>query len=596
MKRTPIRRPFAIWWWCVALATIATFTLSIAAFPSYLARPTGEDPFTAAILLESVYRSLQLFVLSGDSLTRPIPWPLQISRFLAAFVALSTVILALCHLFRERLRLLLLRHSRDHVVMCGLGQRGVELVRDLREQRRKVVVVEGQEDHPDLAGCQALGATILIGSPADSWVLAQARVDRADVLLSLFQEDAASIETLMWAHHLNVNRAPGSLRCILQIFDHELRRLLDKNELFKNHRTPVKLELFNLFDIGAQLMLRESPALFRQGEPRRLLIVGMGWLGQMLLQRVMRAWQIDRLAKQQEKAQGRPEPTGLGWKLETVEVIIIDRDCRDLESRLAANGLMRKEDFHLTICEMDVQGNEFLAGKFVPPHDTGNTIDAAFVCLPDDRLALLTAVRLRDRFGPTLPLVIRMTSRSGGAELLTSYAMEEVHIVGLLDLASTMPLVTNATLEMIAREIHRDYVLDQLAHGQTPQTNSALVPWHMLDDGLKESNRQAAVHIDAKLKEIGCEKYPVKTIETLYAFAEKELEFLAKEEHERWCEERRRAGWKFGPVKDVNQKVSPFLTSFDELPEGTKESNRTAIRRIPVWLAKAGFAIRRLAT
>jgi hypothetical protein len=208
----------------------------------------------------------------------------------------------------------------------------------------------------------------------------------------------------------------------------------------------------------------------------------------------------------------------------------------------------------------------------------------------------LTAVRLRDRFGPALPLVVRMTSRRGGAELLTSQALEGVHVVGLHDLAGTMPLVTNATTEMIAREIHRDYVLDQFAHGQTAQTNSALVPWHLLEDGLKESNRQAAADIDAKLKAIGCEKYPVKTIETLFAFTEKEVEFLARGEHERWCAERRRAGWQFGPVKDVEKKVTPFLVSFENLPEETKESNRTAVRRIPVWLAKAGFGIRRLAT
>src|SRR6516162_4855319 len=49
-------------------------------------------------------------------------------------------------------------------------------------------------------------------------------------------------------------------------------------------------------------------------------------------------------------------------------------------------------------------------------------------------------------------------------------------------------------------------------------TNSALVPWHLLDDGLKESNRQAAADIDAKLKAVGCEKYPVRTVESLFAF------------------------------------------------------------------------------
>lgn len=591
MNRVGRRSSLTVWSWCLAFAI--AFALAMAGFPSYLA-PPGKDPFAPTILLDSVYRSLQLFVLSGDWPSRPIPWTLQVARLLAAGVALSAVIVALFQLFRERVASFLLQRSRNHVILCGLGERGVALVEDLCEQRQKVVVIEGQENHPDLVVCRALGATVVIGSPVDAWVLSQARVDRAATVLSLFQDDAASIETLTRAYRLNAGRSHGHLRCIVQIFDHEMRRLLDKHESFKDQRIPVNLELFNLFDICAHVMLRESPALFRQGEPRRLLIVGMGWLGQMLLQRVVRAWQIDRLAKQQNQASGRPEPTGLSWKLEPLQVIVVDRDRPNVEARLAAQGLMRKEDCEVFPYGMDVEGDDFLAGKFVPHQDTANTIDAAFICLPDDRLALLTAARLRERFGANLPVVVRMSSRSGAADLLTTPSMEDVHVVGLHDLASTMPLVVNATIEMIAREVHRDYVLDQFAHGQTAQSNLVLVPWHMLDQGLQESNRQAAGHIDAKLKAVGCEKFAVSAVERLFEFTTDEVERLARMEHERWCEERRRVGWTFGPTKDVHKKVSPALVTYDNLPDVTKEANRSAIRRIPVWLAKAGFGIRRV--
>jgi hypothetical protein len=52
---------------------------------------------------------------------------------------------------------------------------------------------------------------------------------------------------------------------------------------------------------------------------------------------------------------------------------------------------------------------------------------------------------------------------------------------------------------------------------------------------------------------------------------EEEVENLARAEHHRWCEERRCAGWQFGPVKDVIKKVSPFLKDFDELPDDAKQ-------------------------
>jgi hypothetical protein len=179
--------------------------------------------------------------------------------------------------------------------------------------------------------------------------------------------------------------------------------------------------------------------------------------------------------------------------------------------------------------------------------------------------------------------------------MLTAGAAAGVHVVGLHDLTATLALITQAELEMIAREIHRDYVLEQYAQNPTADTNPVLVPWHRLDAGLQESNRQAAAHIDAKLRAVGCERHPARSIPTLFAFTPQEVERLARMEHERWCAERRRAGWRHGPVKDVANKRSPYLVEFDALPEETREANRSrSVRRIPVWLAKAGFAIRRV--
>ena len=49
-------------------------------------------------------------------------------------------------------------------------------------------------------------------------------------------------------------------------------------------------------------------------------------------------------------------------------------------------------------------------------------------------------------------------------------------------------------------------------------------------------------------------------------------------------------------MKDIAKKVSPSLVTFDELTKEGTEYDLRAMRRLPVWLAKAGFGIRRLAT
>jgi hypothetical protein len=37
--------------------------------------------------------------------------------------------------------------------------------------------------------------------------------------------------------------------------------------------------------------------------------------------------------------------------------------------------------------------------------------------------------------------------------------------------------------------------------------------------------------------------------------------------HDSWCEEKRRAGWSYGPVKDEALKTHPCLVPYAELPE-----------------------------
>jgi hypothetical protein len=57
--------------------------------------------------------------------------------------------------------------------------------------------------------------------------------------------------------------------------------------------------------------------------------------------------------------------------------------------------------------------------------------------------------------------------------------------------------------------------------------------------------------------------------------------------------ERLRDGWRRGPEKDVEKKISPYLVGWDELPENVKEWDRNTVRAIPRFLAEVGLEIRR---
>ncbi len=69
------------------------------------------------------------------------------------------------------------------------------------------------------------------------------------------------------------------------------------------------------------------------------------------------------------------------------------------------------------------------------------------------------------------------------------------------------------------------------------------------------------------------------------------LEKLAEAYHELFCENRRRDGWTFDPVRNDKEKKHPLLVPYFQLPEHYKESNRLTVRRIPTKLAAVGYGV-----
>lgn len=146
--------------------------------------------------------------------------------------------------------------------------------------------------------------------------------------------------------------------------------------------------------------------------------------------------------------------------------------------------------------------------------------------------------------------------------------------------------------ETVARAIHEGYREDQA--GRKPAGDPAMAEWDALPSHLQESNRRQAEHIFAKLRAIGCTVHEVADREIeLIAFTAEEIERMAEIEHDRWVAERLEDGWTPGAERDVLKKVSPYLVSWEELPEDAREWDREAVRRIPELLAAVGLEVRR---
>jgi hypothetical protein len=570
-------------WVAIGALAIGALALGIVGFAK-LAAATRE-PRSA---LDLFYLALQLFVLESGAVRAPVPWELEVARFLAPGVAAYTAVKALGLLFRERIEGFRARRSRKHVVVCGLGRKGWLLVRSLRERRHRVVVIEKDAENDRIAPCRAEGARVVVGDARSSRCLRNAGVSRARHLVAISEDDGANAEIAVQGRSLASERRGADLSCFAHVMDPGLCALLRTQELERPASQAFRLDFFNVFERGARQVLAEFPVWGRTSaedrEAAHMVVVGVGRFGGTLIAAAARGWQAT-----------------YGRERGPLRATLLDRAA---DSKADA---LRLRYPHLgEICElrprpMEFDSPEFQRGEFLFDAQGEADVTSTYVCVDDDSDALAAALALhRHLKEDRIPIVVRMTQAGGLASLLRTregadQEFETLHAFALLERTCHAGLLEESTNEILARVIHQDYVEQQAEKGATPDTNPSMVAWEALTEGLKQSNREQAAHIGVKLRAAGCDLAPLTDLDAeSFAFESAEVERLAEMEHARWVEERRREGWKRGPQKDVGRKISPFLVPWGELAESTKDSDREFVHGLPRFLARAGFQIVRL--
>jgi hypothetical protein len=566
-------------WFVIGALWLLALALGYAGFARHFAALGQAQPPTSLL-----YLSVQLFVLNSGAVEGAVPWQLDLARFLAPAVATYTALAALAVLFYEQLQLFRVRFSRDHIVICGLGRKGLLLAKGFCERGDRVVVIELEPDNPLIEPCREVGAIVLIGNAASRDLLQQARVHRARYLLALLGDDGTNAEIALRARELACDRRDRPLTSIVHIVDPQLCDLLREREFETGQGDGFRLEFLNVFASGARTLLREHPPFEPTAACRpHLLVVGLGQMGESLVVHAAQSWWA--------------EPATGGERL---RLTIVDREAEQKAESLCLRYPQLSQACELIARSMDVHSPEFQRAEFL--HGAGGQCDAtiAYVCLDDDSLGLSAALALRQRVREQgIPIVVRMAHQAGLATLLAGLdgpggSFENLHAFGLLDRTCTPDLVLGGTHEMLARAIHEEYVRRRAAAGETPATNASLVPWDDLPPSLQESNRRQADHIGLKLHSVGCGLAPLTDWDAdRFQFSSAQIEVMARMEHERWLEERLREGYQQGP-RDLVQETNPNLVPWDQVSDEMREMTRTMVRSIPALLARVGLQVRQL--
>jgi hypothetical protein len=568
---------------------------------------------------DAVFRALQLFHLHyhphpepvasapvaapspahGPASAAPVHWAIEVARFGCALWGLAILPVVVGFVFERPVRQWwVARCWRGHFVVSGNCSRTQALVADLSSKGKRVVWVgrcEGEE--PPLPR----RVLRVDGDPGDPAVLAKTAVNRAAQLVALHEDDRLNIETLVAAGRLCTNgpQRKAPLEAYAHVADpsleHALRGMIESGKGFAGDA--VHEHLFDYYELMARLLARRFPLpptlADRPPAPEHIVIIGFAAFGQRVALRIL-------LMSQQLYRE--PGPAGLRWGVAKPRLTVVDPAA---EARLAE--FAARHPALSQCCTLD--------------HHAVATTDPQFCRLPcfapGAASEHLTVIFCIETEAETMRILQFLADLATGARA-TPCAVERVFIriaqperMGpvLERLAQTgrppevvffapeaavfnANVILNQSLDVLAGEIHQAWLsveaADRRANNQPPAAGKT---WAELAENDRESNREAADHLWAKLHVLG---YTLAEVPegvavpapdaALLREIESRKEELARAEHYRWMTWRILNNWKWGATRDNQQRLHPDILDYDQLADTTKDKDRVNISVIPKLL------------
>jgi len=580
VKRSIVSRIGRTWkevhWYVVIFLGILGITLGLLGFRRYY----GSD----MTFLDYLYFTLQLFSLEFYPDRGALPWELEVARFLLPFLTLYTITRALFTLFTNQILALKIRFLiKNHVVVCGLGEKGLSLVKDFLHHGEKVVVIEIDPNNPQIQNVKDLGAMVIIGDAANRRTLLRSGVTKAKVLMVTCDDDSTNVEVALKSIQIDPE---GDLRSYIHLDDMKLASMLHRGKTSTDVLDGSDLFFFNVFENGArQLFMEHPPDVYadRHGSSDiRMLVVGFEDLGEAL---VVQALKIGHYGK--------------GRKL---IITIADNNAMEKERifRDRYRNLDMITDIEVRFLEVHMDRSGCFDTSFV--YGTEDRFDIIYICMVDDIRGQNAALNLNavGREHP-VPVVFNIIQNIGFASIMRGKEKEflkkrDLVIFTPIQKACRREIVIDEGLDYIAKTFHNHYIDMRRREAKREKrpfkrSETSLLPWEELPENLKDSNRQQADHIDVKLRAVSCIRVKGKGQREArsHRFTDEEVDVLGRMEHNRWRAERALSGWTEGKVKDPDRKISPYMIEWEDpnLSESVKDYDREFIKRLPHILRTA---------
>jgi hypothetical protein len=559
-----------LYYWLMLIALFLFSLLSgISGFQRYF--PAQGEEFT---WVRSVYCTLQLFAFEGGDLPGRLPWELQAARFAAPFTAIMTFVLALFEIFSEQWKRMRIARMKNHVVIIGFGNKGVNVMEESLRNKEKVLVIESDPHNPNLASLKPTACLFLIGDSGNKNTLKKAGIQKAKSVFLLMGDDARQVKACILIYQLikeSRRDEKNPLNCIMHLQKQDFLNTMRNHNLVQDIHDGFALSIFNVYENSARELFEENPpdrlGILSDSEKFiRLIIFGFGQTGEALaLQTAL---------------------TGHYLNGKKPQVVVIDRMAKEI-----VPGFMERYPSYTDFCDLKYLALEAdspqLIQQIVKYLGDPDALTTMVICFDDKTHNLLLglqldSLKLNEHTEPPQIFV-----RTNDNETFATFSTT-IKPYGVPSKVCSREVILEGDLDKKARAIHACY-LEKRKSEPDFGTIATDVIWEDLSQEFKDSNRKVADHIGIKIRGIGCEIVALDDPREETGFSDDELEQLSELEHKRWNAERSLAGWVYGKMKNEKIRQTPYLVPWNKLPESIKAYDREAVKNIPAVLAMVGL-------
>ncbi len=534
-----------------------------------------------ASLLDDTYAAMELAALHAPEAEGPLPLMLEIAKLTGLAASLLLIIQVIQLMLREERDAGRIKKMERHVIVCGLGWHGLKAVRQLRADNERVVAIEKAPAPDDVEACRQLDVIVLTGDATQRDVLNYARVSSAKSLLAVCPEDNTNCEIAAVTQQLRkeAQREGAPLPCRVQVGSMEAREAFQQLVNQAGESRSVQVRFFDSYDPEARQLVAEGLPIDHDGirpgdtRPVHLVIIGFGLMGRAV---AVRAAQLGVFATEQK-----------------LKISVIDRVAEE-----HGKALRFHHKFVDQVCDIEFLQMEALSPEARQLYEkwfTTQGITSVAICLDDSQLSLGLAVQLQPLIAGT---GVRMAARMGYTSGLTTLINQDATgALKCLAFGAGEYTLKDDLWEEIARKIHQAYRdLREAQAGDDPEkkarlaADGAMKDWDLLNEDLRDSNRQQALHMPIKLRVVGLKMARKEEPgEAVAVFTDDQVKVLGEIEHRRWLAERLMANWSFAPQKNILKRESPSILPWSALSDDVREYDYQAVRQIPSILDAAGW-------